>query len=236
MKAIYKRELHGFFLTGIGYVFIGVFITLAGMLFYINNLITRSSDLSGFFNMVVYIWILLAPVLVMRLIAGDRKMGTDQLLLTAPVSISRIITAKYLASLTILAIALAISFVFPILIMIFGYVHLPEILTGYLGLFLCGGAYLAFDMLVSSFSHSPASAFILAFGANLLLRMSGLLSAAFNLPSQLDISRFFDLDARYLPFVYGQMSFANILFYVLFTAASLFVSVQMMKIGRWTRA
>ena len=236
MKAIYKRELRAFFLTGIGYVFMGVFLALAGVIFYVNNLTTRSSDLGGFFTMVSYIWVLLAPILVMRLLAGERKKGTDQLLLTAPVSIGHIVAAKYLAALTILMLTLLISTIYPIIISIYGYIYLPEILSGYIGLLLYGSAFLALDMLVSSFARSPASAFVLAFGANLLVRMSGLLAKAVNVPAFSYVATLFDLDARYLPFVYGQLSLANAVYYTLFTLTVLVVSVQMLKIGRWNQA
>lgn len=236
MIAIYKRELRAFFVTGLGYVFIGVFLALASVLFYINNLTTRSSDMGGFFAMLSYIWVLLAPILVMRLLAGERKKGTDQLLLTAPVSLSHIIAAKYLAALTILFNALLISLIYPLLVYVYGYIYVPEIVTGYVGLFLYGGAFLALDMLVSSFAHSPTSAFVLSFGANLLIRLSGLLSDAVAIPAFSFTVSLFDLDARYLSFVYGQLSLANIMYYLLFTVSVLIVTVQVLKIGRWNQS
>lgn len=85
MRAIWKRELQAYFLTPTGYVFMGVFLLLSSVMFYLQIMQARSSDLPTFVGQMSYLWMLLSPVLTMRLLAEERQRRTDQLLLTSPV-------------------------------------------------------------------------------------------------------------------------------------------------------
>lgn len=235
MKAILKREWAGYFHTGLGFLFLFVFSALSGIIFYLNNLLPRSSDMGGFFALVSYQWVLLAPILTMRLLPSDKINSTQPLLMSAPVSMSAIVSAKYLSALMMLLAALLLSFVYPLIILFYGKLYLPEILTGYLGLFLYGAAYLAVDMLVSAFTKKAASAFVLALGVNLLLRLAGLIASGIRLRALSSVLSFFDLEKRYTPFVFGQMSFASLLYYVLVALTCLVCTVQAMNMKRWSR-
>ena len=94
MRAIWKRELQGYFYTPVGYVFMGVFLLLASVMFYVSIMQNRSSDLPTFIGMLSYLWMLLCPVLTMRLLAEERQRRTDQLLLTSPVSLPGVVLGK----------------------------------------------------------------------------------------------------------------------------------------------
>lgn len=236
MSAILKREIKSFFITGAGYVFIGVFLLLSAVLFVINNLLPHSSDMSGFFSMTSYLWLLLSPILVMRLLAGERKRGTDQLLLTSPVGLGAVICAKYLSALVILITALALSVVFPIIVALYGSLYVPEILVGFLGVLLYASAYLAFSLFVSSFAKSPAAAFVMSLGANLLVRILGTLSTTAAAEPAARFLSTIDLDRRYLPFVYGQLSFAGITYFLLFTTICLIAAVESARALQGRRA
>lgn len=234
MKAIFKRELMGFFHTGLGFLFLFIFTALSGVVFYLNNLLSRSSDMGGFFSVVSYQWILLSPILIMRLLPSDKKNSTQPLLMTAPVSLTAIVVGKYLAALVMLAVSLAASLVFPLVIALFGKAYLPEVAVGYLGLFLYGAAYLAFDMLVSVFARSAANAFVLALGANLLVRLSGVIASAVNIGFIAGALSLLDFEKRYTPFVFAQLSFASILYYLLAALCCIVCAVQTMHIKRWS--
>ena len=73
MSAIYKKEMKSYFYTATGWLFIAVFLSIAGLIFYLNNLLPRNSELTQFFSMMGYVWMLLTPVLVMRLFAGENR-------------------------------------------------------------------------------------------------------------------------------------------------------------------
>ena len=102
MLAIWKRELQSYFYTPVGYVFMGVFLALSGTFFYMLMLGSRSSDVLTFLGQLSYLWMLLSPVLTMRLLAEEKQKRTDQLLLTSPVSLPGIVLGKYLAAFTVM--------------------------------------------------------------------------------------------------------------------------------------
>lgn len=236
MKAIFKRELAGFFHTGLGYLFLFVFAALCGVVFYLNNLSSRSSDMGGFFSVVSYQWILLSPILVMRLLPAEKKNGTQPLLMTSSVTCGGIIAAKYAAAFCMLCLSLLTSLVFPAVIAAYGAAYPPEILTGYLGLMLYGAAYLALDLLVSVFARTTPSAFLLAFGTNLLVRLSGVLAEAVHVPALKGALSILDMEKRHVAFIYGQLSFSAVIYYVVVAAVCLFAAAQAMSLKRWRRA
>ena len=88
MKAIYQKELKSYFYTPTGWLFIAVFLAIASLVFYLNNLLPRGSDLMQFLSMMSYVWMLLSPILVMRLLAGERRQATDNLLMSAPLRVN----------------------------------------------------------------------------------------------------------------------------------------------------
>ena len=113
MTAIYKRELRSYFTTPIGYVFYAVFLALTALVccFTTIKASTRTTDVSMYFTVTLFMLVIVAPLLTMRLFAEEKKMRTEQLLLTAPVSITSMVFAKYLAAMTLYASALLISWI-----------------------------------------------------------------------------------------------------------------------------
>ena len=104
MRTIFKRDVLAYFRTPVGYVFIGVFLTLAGLIFYLYNLQNLSGDLLTFLSQLTLIVMLLRPLLTMRLICEERQKRTDQLIFTSPVSLTAIITGKYLAAASVMGL------------------------------------------------------------------------------------------------------------------------------------
>ena len=102
MNAVWKREMQSYFLTPVGYVFMGVFLALSGLMFYMMNLAPRSSDVLLLLGQLSFIWMLLSPVLTMRLLAEERHQKTDQLLLTSPVPVAGVVLGKYLAAVAVM--------------------------------------------------------------------------------------------------------------------------------------
>lgn len=236
MIAIAKRELLSYFLTPLGYIFLGVFLSIASLIFHISNITSLSSDMFGFLSMMSYVYMLLCPVLVMRLLAGERKQQTDQLLMTAPLSSLEIVLGKYLAACTMLLISTMLSFIYPLLVGILGRIYPMELMTAYLGFTLQGFAFIAFDLMLSSLTANPISAAVLCFGANLLLWLSGLLSSSINSPVAREVLGFFNLYERFTPFLHAQLSPANIVFFASFTFVCVTACVQIVQTRRWSDA
>ncbi|MHC1786178.1 MAG: ABC transporter permease [Christensenellales bacterium] len=236
MRAIMKREMQGYFHTPVGYIYLGVFLAIAGLVFRINNVAALSSDLSGFFLMMSYVWMLLCPVLVMRAIAGERKQQTDQLLMTAPLRSMDIVLGKYFGACGMLVLSVLLSFLYPLLVAIHGRIYPPELATAYLGFTLQGLAFIAFDLMLSALTANPVSAAVLCFGGNLLLWLSSLLPQAGVAAPLRAVLVFFNLHDRFTPFLYGQMSFANVVFFLGFMALCLMVCERIIEGKRRSRA
>jgi len=234
MRAVYQRELSSYFQTPLGYIFVGVFLAICSLIFGLNNLSALSSDLSGFFSMMSYVWMLLTPVLVMRLIAGERKSMTDQLLFTAPVRIGEIVLGKYLAACTVLLLSVLLSLIYVVLVALQGKVYFGELMTLYIGFTLQGCAFIAFDLMISSLAKSPTTATVLAFGGNLFLWLATIASSGATAMAVKRINGFFNLYDRLIPFLYGQLSYANILFFLLFSGVCIYASVQIVGARRWS--
>ena len=212
MKAIWKRELQGYFCTAAGYVYLFVFLTVSSVLFYLEILSQRSGELPTFIGEMSYLWMLLSPVLTMRLLAEEKQKKTDQLLLTSPVSLPRIVLGKYLAAVTVLLLATGLTLFYVGIVAAYGQVYPAELAVNYLGFVLQGCAFVALDLFLSGCAETPVTAAVLAFGANFLLWILDLLENAIHAEWISSALRFCSLYTRNEPFLMGQLSFAGLLF------------------------
>lgn len=225
MTAIYRRELKSFFVTPVGWTFTGVFTALSAVFFYLEILQQRSSDLLTFIGELSYLWMLLSPVLTMRLLAEERQKGTDQLLLTSPASIPGIVLGKYLAAVTVMLLTVALCSVWVVLVALYGRVWPGEVLTGALGFVLQGCAFIALDLYISGLCRSPVTAAVASFGANFALWLMDMLASA--APRWLSgVLTFLSLYSRNEPFLMGQLSFASVFWDLAFAAAFLVMAMH----------
>lgn len=224
MTAIWRREVQSYFTTATGYVYIGIFLLISSILFQLQILQTRSSDLLTFLGQMSYLWMLLSPVLTMRLMAEEKQKQTDRLLLSSPVSLTGIVVGKYLAALTVMLLTVILTFVYVGIVGAYGAVYPGEILTGYLGFMLQGMAFAAIDLLMSSLASGQVTAVLYAFGANFILWMLDMLSLS--VPSAIGrVLDFISLYSRNEPFLMGQLSFASIIFDLAVTVLALALTV-----------
>lgn len=236
MKTIWKREVRSYYHTPYGYVFTGVFLLLASLLFYMMILAQRSSDLPTFVGLMSYLWMLLSPVLTMHLLAGERQKGTDRLLMTSPASVSGIVLGKYLAAVTVLLGTVILTLAFVGVVALYGQVYPAELGVCYLGFLLQGCAFLALDLFLSGCVASPVTAAILSFGANFLIWILDLLAGS-ELPGWMGgIGAFLSLYSRNEAFLMGQLSFAGIIYDLSFIAAFLTLTVYRMNRRRFKGA
>lgn len=235
MRAIYKRELQSYFYTPVAYVFMGVFLLLGSIFFIVGNLAARSGNMLTLLSNMSYLWMLLSPVLTMRLLTGEKK-GGDQLLYSAPISLTGIVLGKFCAACTVLMATVALSLVFTALIAIYGTLYVAETAVGYLGFILQGCAFIALDMLVSCFAKTQTVAAIASFGVNLAVWLSDILAQAVSVPLVTDTLSFLSLYERITPFLNGQLSLANTLYDLSFIAVMLFLCVRVLDARRWSEA
>ena len=173
--SIYKRELVSFFATPVAYVFIFIFLAMAGVFaFLLGGFYERGqADLSVFFNYHPWLYLFLVPAIAMRTWSEERKSGTIELLMTLPVSTFTLVLAKFFAAWTVLGVALLCTF--PIWLSV-TYLGAPDhgvIAAAYLGSWLMSGAFLAVSTSMSATTKNQVVAFILAISINFILVLSG---------------------------------------------------------------
>lgn len=175
IKAIFAREFTGYFTTPVAYVFLIVFLALAGALtFYIGNFFDRNqADLEAFFTFHPWLYLFLIPAISMRLWAEERKSGTVELLLTLPVSLWDAVLGKFFAAWIFAGVALALTFPIWITVNELGEPDNGAILAGYIGSFLMAGAYLAIGSCLSAATKNQVIAFVLAAAICFLFTLGG---------------------------------------------------------------
>ena len=163
MMAIYKKELRAYFNSIIGWLFIGFFLAFTGIYFYINNLYYGYIHFGYSLYSVGLIFILLVPMITMRIIAEENKQKTDQLLFTSPVSVEKIILGKYSAVITVFGIVMLITCTYPLIMSLYGEINFAMNSAAIGGFFLMGCAYLALGTFISALTESQAFAAVLTF-------------------------------------------------------------------------
>ena len=161
MKAIYKREVSSYFNSMIGWIFVAVLTVFIGIYFFAYFSLSLGSSL--------FIFMVVVPILTMRSMADERHTKTDQLLLTAPVSVTAVVLGKYFAMLTVFAVPVAIACLCPLIIALNGTAFLLADYGAILAFFLLGAVEIAVGMLISSLTESQIIAAVGTFGLLLLL-------------------------------------------------------------------
>ena len=169
MRAIYKRELDSYFHSMIGYVFIAFFLAFTGVYFMAYNLTYGYPVFSYVLSSLVFILMLAIPVLTMKSFSEDRKSKTDQLLLTAPVSLGQIVMGKYLAMVTVFLIPNMVFCLFPLVIKMQGNAYFLTDYSGILIFFLLGCVFISIGMFLSSLTESQIIAALSSIGVLLIL-------------------------------------------------------------------
>ena len=177
MLAIYERELKSYFHSMTGCVFIAFLMMFTGIYFMAYNLNAGYPYFSYTLSGSLIVFLVGIPLLTMRSFSEERKTKTDQLLLTAPVSLTKVVLGKYFAMVTVLAVPNVIFCLFPLLIKLQGTAYLLVDYSSIAVFFLLGCVYLAIGMFMSSLTESQIIAFISTFGILLLLYLwDGILS------------------------------------------------------------
>lgn len=163
MLAVYKKELRQAFTSIFGYVFLAFLLALVGFYVYTLNLKGGYASIAYAISSVTAFFLLLVPMLTMRILSEERKQKTDQLVFTSPVSITRIILGKYLALVTVFFFAIAIISVYPLILSKYGNVNMKSAYANIAAFFFLGCAYLAIGMFISALTESQIVAAIVTF-------------------------------------------------------------------------
>lgn len=234
MKAIFKKEFKSYFLSPIGYIFVGIFIILCAMFFLGGSIAYQVADISGLFSNINVVYLFLVSILTMRLLSEEKNKKTDQLLLTAPVSVTEIVLGKYLAAMAVFGVTVLISFVFPITLFIFGQPPLGEVIGSYVGFILLWGAFIAIGVLISALTESQMIAAVFTFGVLLIIYFMDWIAGNVSNKILLSVIQWFSLLKRYNEFQNGILNVTNIVYYLSFIFVMLFLTVRTIEKRRYS--
>lgn len=226
MLAIYKREMRSYFTTPIGYVFAAIFLALSAAVFCYTTLYSLSADTSVYFTVMLFSFVVLLPLLTMKTLSEERKMRTEQLLLSAPVSLTGMVMAKFLAAFTVFfGCTLLTSLNFIIL-----YTHAEpntaSILGNLVALILVGMAFLAIGLFVSSLTESQLSASVITVAVLLLLMVISFANSLIGVSWLRFLLSGLSVFTRYQNFANGIFDVAALVYYLSLTAVFLFLTVR----------
>lgn len=154
MLAIFKKEIHAYFTSIMGWVFLAALLLTVGLYHWINNLVYAYGSFAYALASCIIIFVLIIPIFTMRIISEETHLKTDQLLYTAPVTIAKIVIGKYLAMITVFFIGVAVIATYPLGLKLYGTVNLKEDYLALFMFFMMGCTYMALGMFISSLFES----------------------------------------------------------------------------------
>lgn len=163
MLAIYKKELRSYFTSMIGYAFMAFFLIIVGIYFFALNLLFGSANFENTLASIVFLFVLLVPILTMRLMAEENKQKTDQLLYTSPVTATSIVVGKFLSVFTVFLAAVLIICCYPLIMMQFGTISVTIAYSSIFGFAMLGATYLSMGLYISSLTESQVIAAVISF-------------------------------------------------------------------------
>lgn len=236
MLAVYKRELKSFFRSFIGLLFIAVTLFFIGLYFTVYNMLNGYPYYSYVVSSVTFLFLVSVPILTMRILAEEKRSKTDQLILTAPVSVGGIVMGKYLALLTVFVIPTLVSCVYPLIMARYGTVPMGESYLSILAFFLFGATCIAIGLWISSLTESQVIAAVLGFAVLFLGYMMSsicsIISSTGNLLTKL--LGCFDMYTPFANLLEGTLNIGSIVYYVSISALVLFLTVQSIQKRRYS--
>lgn len=169
MLAVYKRELRAYFTSSTAFIFMGFFLLISGFFYAMTNIFGASPNYTVVLGNITFIFLIVVPILTMRLMPDDKRLRTDQLLYTSPLSISGIVLGKYFAAVTVFVLTLLVTCLYPIIMSFFGNIAVWEIVGAYIGFLLLGSCFIAIGLFVSSLTDNQVIAAVITFSALLFV-------------------------------------------------------------------
>ena len=231
--AIALREIKTYFTSPMAYIIMAVYSALASYYFVTSiSGVLPEATIRGFLIPSTLIFSLLSPLITMRLLAEEQKLGTLELLMTAPLKEYEIVLGKFIASLLTLVSTLVPTLYLVILLVMFGSPDLGPVLTGYLGLILFGMATLSLGLFASSLSPNQIVGAVLAMGVLIILSVIDLASnyvggIFVTVVDQVSITNHFEDFSR------GIIDTHDVVYYLLFTSFLLFLTIRSLESRRW---
>ena len=227
MLAIFKKELRSYFTGVIGYVFLVVFLAVAGVVFAYTTLFAMSSDVTAYYTFMLIFSAIILPILTMKSFSEEKKMRTEQLLLTAPVSLTSMVLGKFLACYAIFGGATVFTSFYFLVLIPYAPLKLALLVGNAIALLLVGGVFISIGLFISSLTENQLSSAVGTIAIILSLLGVGLLTSL--IPTNYTIR--FVLDAisiftRFQTFTNGYFDLASIVYYLSVSAVFIFLTIR----------
>lgn len=219
--------MRSYFTGVIGYVFLVLFLAVGGILFCYTTLYSMSSATSSYFLLMLLFSAVVLPLLTMKSFSEERKLKTEQLLLTAPVSIPSMVIGKFLASYVIFAGALVFNSLYFLVLLPYAQVKIATLIGSLIALLLVGMVFIAIGLFVSSLTENQLTAAIGTIAIILVLLAIGLINSL--IPSDYAIRFVFDaisIFTRFQNFTNGIFDVASFVYYISVAAVFLYLTVR----------
>ncbi len=234
--AVYKREMLSYFTSPIGYSFVAIFFAVSGFVF--TNSTVQASDKSSttnYFTIMLYLFIVTVPLITMKLVSEERKMKTEQLLLTAPISLFGIVAGKFFAAFTMIGGSLLVSsLIYYIPLTVFGTPNPATYFGSVFAIILVGSAFTAIGLFISSLTENQFISAYGTMGTIIIFLLLGRLNSYINVAFIRVLIDSVSVLSRFSNFTYGIFDFAALVYYISITAAFLFLTVRSFEKRRWS--
>lgn len=235
MLAVFKREMRSYFTSVIGYVFTVLYLVLTGAILCYTTLFSMSADVTTFFTYTLLLSGIVLPLLTMKSFSEERKIKTEQLLFTAPVSITGIVLGKFFAAYTVFAGCMLLNSLYCLVLLNYASLKVAVLFGNLIALLLVGMVFIAIGLFVSALTENQLSAAIGTIAIILAFLLIGLLSGLF--PSSYWLRYVFDflsIFTRFQSFTNGYFDIASLIYYISVAAIFVYLTVRIYDRRRYS--
>jgi len=227
-----KREIRTYFNSPVAYIVVTVFMLIVGYLYWSQLFLEKQAELRYYFNLTPLVFTFIIPAITMRLLAEEKGSGTLEMLITMPVRDWEVVLGKFLAGMTMLLAIVGMTMLYAVTLAVLSPIDKGPMLTGYLGLLLMGGAYIAIGVMASSLTRNQIVAFILAFAISFALFIFGQIVQY--APDWLaPVLAFLSMGNHFESLSRGVVDSRDVLFYVSVMVVSLVIATASLESRKW---
>jgi ABC-2 type transport system permease protein len=227
-----KREIRTYFNSPVAYIVVTVFMLIVGYLYWSQIFIDKQAELRRYFGLTPLVFTFIIPAITMRLFAEEKGSGTLEMLITMPVRDWEVVAGKFLAGMGMLAAIVGMTLFYGLTLTLLGPVDKGPMLTGYLGLLLMGGAYVAIGVMASSLTRNQIVAFILAFAISFALFLVGQITQF--APDWLaPVLSFLSMDSHFQSLSRGVIDSRDVVFYLSVMVVCLVIATASLESRKW---
>ena len=234
MGAIIKRELYSYFCSPLAYVIMSIFLFFSGIFFTIICLGNSTSELTYVFSSMFLVTVFLSPILCMKLLSDEKRLKTDQALLTAPINVGEIVLGKFFSACIMYLICMSIFLIYGFVLSFFVDPKWAVIMCNCIGLFLLAASFISIDIFLSSLTESQMIAAITGFAAGLFIYLLDNVASAVSVDFIKKALSAISFLSHYQNFTVGLLSVSDIIFYLSIVALFLFLTIRVIEKKRWS--